>query len=354
MKRKEKKVIQVGKLKIGGDNPIVIQSMTNTKTCDIESTVNQIKQLTEVGCQVVRLAIPDLKSAMAIADIKKHVEIPLVADIHFDYKLALAAIENGIDKVRINPGNIGRRDSVVRVIEKAKKNSVPIRIGVNSGSLSKDLVDRKDISTSEKMVIAAQREVEVLESLDFIDICISLKSSDVITTIEAYTKLSQKLPYPLHLGVTEAGLYKSGTVKSAIGIGTLLYNGIGDTIRVSLTGDPVQEVEVAYEIIHSLNLSTSKTKTEVISCPTCGRCDVDIENLSKKVMEKLKHNKNNIKVAVMGCVVNGPGEAKEADLGIAGGKEKGIIFSKGKVIKTVPNAALLDELCVEIDKLENK
>ncbi|WP_353894555.1 flavodoxin-dependent (E)-4-hydroxy-3-methylbut-2-enyl-diphosphate synthase [Proteinivorax hydrogeniformans] len=352
MNRRKTKEIKVGEIKIGGKNPIVIQSMTNTKTADVNSTVRQITKLKEVGCQIVRLAVPDVASAKAISEIKRLTNIPLVADIHFDHKLALLAIENGVDKVRINPGNIGKKEYVTAVVEKAKDGSIPIRIGVNSGSLPQDLSVRDDISTAEKMVRAALREVEILEKLDFNDICISLKSSDVVTTIEAYTKISEKLDYPLHLGVTEAGLLQAGTVKSALGIGTLLYKGIGDTIRVSLTSDPINEVEVAYEILHSLNLPTNKVKTEVVSCPTCGRCDVDIESLSQKVLERLKDYKSDIKVAVMGCVVNGPGEAKDADVGIAGGKSKGIVFSKGHILKTVPTGQLLDELFKEIDKIE--
>lgn len=343
--------IQVGSIKIGNSNPIVIQSMTNTKTENIEATVKQIKALQARGCQIVRLAVPTIEAAQNIKEIKRQVSIPLVADIHFDYNLALIAMENGIDKVRINPGNIGPKENIIKVVTMAKQKNIPIRIGINGGSLPKDILEKYNHKpVAEAMVEAAMREITLLEEHDFTQICISIKSSDVLETIKGYTLLSQKVNYPLHLGITEAGLKDVGTVKSSIGLGILLYNGIGDTIRVSLTGDPIEEIDVAYNILSSLKLPTSIQKAEVISCPTCGRCEVSLENLATKVTEGLKGYNIPIKVAVMGCVVNGPGEAKECDYGIAGGKGKGVIFKKGDILKTVPESMLLKELFSEIEK----
>lgn len=343
--RKTTREIRVGSVKIGNKHPVVIQSMTNTKTENVEETVKQIKDLQDKGCQIVRIAVPTLAAAKNIAQIKSQVNIPLVADIHFDYKLALVAMENGIDKVRINPGNIGSKENIIKVVTLAKEKGIPIRIGINGGSLPKDILEKYDNRPSaEAMVDAALREVALLEELDFKDICISIKSSDVLETIKGYTLLSEKVDYPLHLGITEAGLKDVGTVKSSIGLGVLLYNGIGDTIRVSLTGDPTQEIDVAYNILKSLKLPISIQRSEVISCPTCGRCDVGLENLAIQVTERLKEFKTPIKVAVMGCVVNGPGEAKECDYGIAGGKGKGVIFKKGSILKTVPEEHLVEEL----------
>lgn len=354
IKRKRTREISVGNVKIGNFNPIVIQSMTNTKTENIADTVEQIKRLENSGCQVVRVAVPNLQGAKAIKEIKKRVNIPLVADIHFDYRLALIAMENGVDKVRINPGNIGSEDNVLKVVQEAKKRKIPIRIGINSGSLPKDILDKYGRPSPEAMVEGAIREIKLLEKYGFEDICISLKSSDVLDTIKAYTLLSEKVDYPLHIGITEAGLKEVGTIKSSVGLGILLFNGIGDTIRVSLTGDPVDEVSVAYNILKALKLPTAYERPEIISCPTCGRCDINLEALAKEVSKRLANLRKPIKIAVMGCVVNGPGEAKEADYGLAGGKGKTIIFKKGEVIMTVPEEEAIDTLLQIIDLEEGR
>lgn len=334
--------VKVGNLLIGGGNPVVIQSMTNTDTSDVETTVEQIKRLEKAGCQMVRMTINTVEAAAAIKEIKKQVNLPLCADIHFDYKLALLAIENGIDKLRINPGNIGSDDKVKAVVEKAKEKHIPIRIGVNSGSIEKHILEKYGKPTADGMVESAMYHVNLLEKNGFHDIVISLKASNVKMMVEAYRKISTMVDYPLHLGVTEAGTAFQGTVKSAIGIGSLLVDGIGDTIRVSLTEDPVEEIKVAREILKVLGLVESGV--EIISCPTCGRTEIDLINLAKRVEKEFENEKRNIKIAVMGCVVNGPGEAKEADYGVAGGKGVGVLFKKGKIVKKVSEKDILPEL----------
>ncbi|WP_297598119.1 flavodoxin-dependent (E)-4-hydroxy-3-methylbut-2-enyl-diphosphate synthase [uncultured Cetobacterium sp.] len=336
------RVVKVGNLLIGGGNEIIIQSMTNTPTNDVEKTVEQIKKLQDEGCQLVRVTINTREAAEKIAEIKKRIDIPLVADIHFDYRLALLAIENGIDKLRINPGNIGDDKKVEEVILKAKEKGIPIRIGVNSGSIEKGILKKYGKPTSEGMVESAIYHIKLLEKYNFEDIIISLKSSDVKMMVEAYRKLAKLYDYPLHLGVTEAGTAFQGTVKSAIGIGTLLVDGIGDTIRVSLTEDPVEEIKVAKEILKVLGLRDFGV--EIISCPTCGRTEIDLIGLAHKVEEEFEKCDKKIKIAVMGCVVNGPGEAKEADYGVAGGKGVGVLFKKGQIVKKVHENEILDEL----------
>lgn len=348
IERKPTKGIQVGTVHIGDNAPVSIQSMITTNPVKVEQSIEEINRLATAGCELVRLAVPDMAAAIAIKDIKERAMIPLIADIHFDYRLALQAIDSGIDGLRINPGNIGGIDNVVKVVEKAKPNLIPIRIGVNAGSLPQHVLDAHDgHPTADGMVDTALEHIRILESLEYDQMKVSIKATDVPLMIEAYRKLSSKIPYPLHLGVTEAGTIKQGTIKSAIGIGTLLADGIGDTIRVSLTGDPIHEVEVAKTILSSLELRTFGAT--MISCPTCGRCQVNLFNMADIVEERLKSIKAPIRVAVMGCVVNGPGEAREADFGIAGGKGQGIIFRKGKVFKTVPEDELVDTLFREID-----
>lgn len=345
--RKLTRVVKVGNLLLGGNNPIIIQSMTNTKTDDVTSTVKQILKLEEVGCQMVRVAVPNEQAANAISKIKREIHIPLVADIHFDYKLALKCIDNGIDKLRINPGNIGNKERVEEVVREAKSHSVPIRIGVNSGSVEKELLNKYGGPTAEAMIESADQHVKILEDMDFHDIVISLKASDVLKTIEVYKKASQKFEYPLHLGVTEAGTLMSGTIKSAVGIGSLLSEGIGDTIRVSLTADPAEEIRVAKQILKSLGLL--KCGVNIISCPTCGRTKIDLIKIATEAERRLEGVNKNINVAIMGCAVNGPGEAREADIGIAGGDGVGLIFRKGVIIRKVPQKALIDELMKEIE-----
>jgi (E)-4-hydroxy-3-methylbut-2-enyl-diphosphate synthase len=347
--RKITREVKIGNKKIGGNNPILVQSMTNTDTHDIEKTIEQIKRLEAEGCDIIRVAVPDMKAAEAIKEIKKNINIPLVADIHFDYRLAIKSIENGADKIRINPGNIGREENIKKVVEIAKEKGIPIRIGVNSGSLEKEILHKYKGVTAEAVVESALKNVLILEKLGFYDIVISLKTTNVPLTIEAYKLASSKVDYPLHVGITEAGTIEAGTIKSAIGIGTLLYLGIGDTIRVSLTGDPVHEVRVGRQILRSLGLL--KEGVEVISCPTCGRTKIDLIKLAEEVEKRTRHIKKPLKVAVMGCVVNGPGEAKEADIGIAGGEGEGIVFKKGKVYKKVKEEELVEELMKEIEKL---
>ncbi|TYP54282.1 flavodoxin-dependent (E)-4-hydroxy-3-methylbut-2-enyl-diphosphate synthase [Thermosediminibacter litoriperuensis] len=349
IKRRRTKKVYVGGIGIGGDFPVTVQSMTNTKTHDVRSTVNQILSLEEAGCDLVRVAVPDTAAAEAIAEIKKNIHIPLVADIHFDYRLALEAVKNGADKVRINPGNIGGLDRIRKVVEAARERRIPIRIGVNSGSLERDILDKYGAPCAEALVESALRNVSILEGLDFGDIVISIKSSDVLTTVRAYELLAQKVDYPFHLGVTEAGTKFSGTVKSSVGLGILLYEGIGDTIRVSLTGDPVDEVRAGKEILKSLNLIESGVN--LISCPTCGRCEIDLIGMAREVEDKLKDIKRPIKVAVMGCIVNGPGEAREADIGIAGGTGRVAVFKKGRILKTVPASEAVEVLISEIHKM---
>ena len=352
MERKLTREVKIGSLKMGGTNPIIIQSMCNTDTRDVEATVAQILALEKAGCELVRVAIPDMAAADAVGEIKKRIHIPLVADIHFDYRLALRVMELGIDKVRINPGNIGDEARIKQVVDMAKEKQIPIRIGVNSGSLEKELVEKYDGVTPQGLVESAMKHVHILEKFGFYDIVVSIKASDVPFSIEAYRLLSEAIPYPIHVGITEAGTPYAGTIKSAVGIGTILAMGIGDTIRVSLTGDPIEEIRAAKEILKSLGLR--QFGVTFISCPTCGRTEIDLISIANEVEEKCRSIQKNIKVAVMGCVVNGPGEAREADFGIAGGDGQGIIFRKGKVIKTVPEAELVDTLFREIDQyLEN-
>lgn len=347
MNRKVTRKIKVGNIYIGGDYRVTVQSMTNTDTRDVKATVNQIKKLQEAGCDIIRVAVPDMEAAEAIKGIVKEISIPLVADIHFDYKLALESIKNGVSALRINPGNIGSNDRVKMVAEAAKDKNIPIRIGVNSGSLSKELLKKYGKPTPEALVESALNHVEILENMNFEDIVISIKSSDINTMINSYRLMSEKVDYPLHLGVTEAGTPWRGTIKSSIGIGTLLAEGIGDTIRVSLTGDPVEEIKVGREILK--NFGYIKGGIEFISCPTCGRTQIDLIKIAKEVEDKLSTCQKDIKVAIMGCVVNGPGEAREADLGIAGGKGEGLIFKKGQIIKKVKEENLISELIKEIE-----
>lgn len=339
--RRSSKQIQIGDVKIGGDAPISVQSMCNTDTRDVEATVSQIKQLQEAGCELVRLAVLNKDAAAAIKEIKKQVTIPLIADIHFDYRLAIQCIENGIDALRLNPGNIGREENVKKVVALAKTNNIPIRIGINAGSLDKNIA-ALDLPLHEKMVKSAMQHITILEDNGFDKIKISLKSSSVVTTIEAYRLMAQKVDYPLHLGLTESGTLNGGLVKSAIGIGTLLAEGIGDTIRVSLTENPVEEVYAGYSILKSLEIR--QHGVNFISCPTCGRCRIDLIGLAKKVENALKNVNKPITVAVMGCPVNGPGEAKHADYGVAGAIGEGYIFKKGEIIKRVAEKDILNEL----------
>jgi len=334
--------IKVGDIYIGGSEEVIIQSMTNTNTADIKSTVEQIKELEKLGCQLVRVTVNTKEAASAIKEIKKQINIPLVADIHFDYKLALLAIENGIDKLRINPGNIGSDENIKKVVEKAKEYNIPIRIGVNGGSLEKEILKKYGKVTPEALVESGMYHIKLLEKYGFENIIISLKASNVKIMRKAYQIISEKIDYPLHLGVTEAGTYFQGSIKSAIGIGSLLIDGIGDTIRVSLTEDPTEEIGVAKEILKVLGIG--KLGTEIVSCPTCGRTEIDLIGLAKKVELKFANYGKEIKIAVMGCVVNGPGEAREADYGVAGGNGVGVLFKKGKIIKTVKEDEILEEL----------
>lgn len=340
--RRRSKLLKIGNISMGGDSNIIIQSMTNTNTADIKATITQINELEKAGCQLVRVTVNNLKAAEAIKEIKKEINIPLVADIHFDYKLALIAIENGIDKLRINPGNIGYDENVEKVVLAAKEKKIPIRIGVNSGSIEKEILEKYEKPCTEALVESAMYHVKLLEKFGFYDIVISLKSSNVRMMIDAYRKISELTDYPLHLGVTEAGTKFQGTVKSAIGIGSLLIDGIGDTMRVSLTENPVEEIKVAKEILKVLDLSDEGV--EIISCPTCGRTEIDLINLAKQVEKEFEDEKRKFSIAVMGCVVNGPGEAKEADYGIAAGRGTGILFKKGEIVKKVSEKDLLEEL----------
>lgn len=347
--RKKTREVNIGGVKIGGDNPIAIQSMCNTDTRNVEETVKQIKELENAGCEIIRVAVPDMQAAEAIKDIKRQIDIPLVADIHFDYRLALKAIDGGIDKIRINPGNIGSEDRVKQVADMAKKNGIPIRVGVNSGSLEKHLVEKYGGVTPEGLVESALGHVRLLEKYDFYDTVISIKASNVPFSVEVYELLSETVDYPLHVGITEAGTVWGGTVKSAVGIGAILSRGIGDTIRVSLTGNPIEEIYAAKEILKDMNLR--KFGVEFVSCPTCGRTSIDLISIANEVESRVKSIDKNIKVAVMGCAVNGPGEAREADIGIAGGHGEGLIFRKGEIIRKVPENMLVDELMKEIEKL---
>ena len=349
--RKKTRVIKVGDRLIGGNNPITVQSMTNTKTSDVESTAKQILSLEEVGCDIIRCAVTSSEDAKAIEKIKSKISIPMIADIQFDYRLALESIKYGIDGLRINPGNIGSFDKVKEVVEACKERNLSIRIGVNSGSVKKEFLEKFGGVNEESLVYSALEQVKLLEELDFYDIKISLKASDVKLTIDSYKKMSEMVDYPLHLGVTEAGTPFKGTIKSAVGIGTLLAMGVGDTLRVSLTtNDLDEEVKVGKEILKSLGLIDSGI--EFISCPTCARTDIDLIEIANKVELALENRQDNIKVAIMGCAVNGPGEAREADIGIAGGNKEAIIFSKGKIIKKVKEEEVVDELLKEIDKLK--
>lgn len=349
MERNNTRELTIGGLKLGGGNPIIIQSMCNTDTRDVGATVAQILALEEAGCELVRVAIPDMAAANAVGEIKKRVHIPLVADIHFDYRLALRVMELGIDKVRINPGNIGDEQRIREVVGMAKARRIPIRIGVNSGSLEKELVEKYGGVTPQGLVESALKHVHILEKYEFYDIVVSIKASDVPFSIEAYRLLSEAIPYPIHVGITEAGTPYAGTIKSAVGIGTILAMGIGDTIRVSLTGDPVEEVRAAKEILKCLGLR--KFGVTFISCPTCGRTEIDLISIANEVEKRCMHLDKDIKVAVMGCVVNGPGEAREADLGIAGGKGVGLIFRKGEIIRRVDEGELIAALMEEIERV---
>lgn len=349
MKRENTKKIMVGNVQIGGQNKVVIQSMCNTKTKDVKSTVEQILELEKAGCEIIRVAALDIEDAKAIKEIKKQIHIPIVADIHFDYKIALEAISSGVDKVRINPGNIGNEEKVRRVVDKCKEKNIPIRIGVNAGSLEKDLLEKYGKPTAKAMVESAMRHVEILENLDYKEYLISLKASNLDLCIESYEEAAKTFNCPLHLGITESGTEFSGTVKSSIGLGYMLRNGIGDTMRVSLSDNPVKEIKVAKEILKDCNLY-NKVPT-LIACPTCGRTQIDLIPIAKEVEEFLNEIESNITVAVMGCAVNGPGEAREADIGIAGGIKEGLLFKKGKIIKKIPQDQIVKVLKEEIIKM---
>lgn len=351
--RKNTREIRIGNVKIGGENPILIQSMCNTKTQDAAATIAQILRLEEAGCEIVRVTVPDIAAAEAIKEIKKHIHIPLVADIHFDYRLALAAIDNGIDKIRINPGNIGSKEKVEAVVNACKNKGIPIRIGVNGGSLEKDILHKHhDKATPEALVESAMRHVAILEELNFHDIIISVKASNVMTMIEAYELLSTKVDYPLHLGVTEAGTIKSGTIKSCLGIGNLLYQGIGDTVRVSLTADPVEEVKLAWAILKNLGLR--KRGVEFTSCPGCGRTEIALEKIATEIESYCENINTPLHVAIMGCVVNGPGEAASADIGLIGGKGKVAVYEKGKLIETCDEENAINSIKKLIDNYVKK
>jgi (E)-4-hydroxy-3-methylbut-2-enyl-diphosphate synthase len=348
--RKKTRQIMVGNVPVGGDAPITVQSMTNTPTCDVSATVSQIERLQDAGCEIIRVAVPDGQAADAISAIKEKIAIPLIADIHFDHRLAIAAARAGADALRINPGNIGSNKKVKAVVDCAREVGISIRIGVNSGSLEKDIREKHNGVTADAMVESALRNVQLLESFDFHRIKVSIKASDVARTVEAYRRLSAKTDLPLHVGVTEAGSLYSGIVKSALGIGTLLADGIGDTIRVSLTRDPVEEVRVGYEILRALGIR--QRGPEIISCPTCGRCNIELFDIVEQVEKVLLSTSSTIKIAIMGCVVNGPGEAREADIGIAGGDGNGILFRKGKVVKKFPQEKLVEVLLKEVEEYE--
>lgn len=340
--------VKIGNRVIGGDNPILIQSMTNTKTQDVAATVAQIKALEKAGCDIIRCAVPDMEAAKAIAEIKKQINIPLVADIHFDYRLAIAAIENGADKIRINPGNIGSEERIKAVVDAAKAKNIPIRVGVNSGSLEKNLVEKYGGVTAEGLVESALDKVKIIEDMGYDNLVISIKSSDVMMCVKAHELIADKTTHPLHVGITEAGTVKAGNIKSACGLSLILSQGIGDTIRVSLTGDPIEEIKSAKLILRTLGLR--KGGIEVVSCPTCGRTQIDLIGLANKVENLVEEFSDlDIKVAVMGCVVNGPGEAKEADLGVAGGIGEGLLIKHGEVVKKLPEGELLEALRTELE-----
>lgn len=344
--RENTKEIQIGNVKIGGNNPIAIQSMCNTKTEDINSTVEQILKLEAAGCDIIRVAVPTLEAAAAISEIKKQIHIPLVADIHFDYRLAIEAVKNGADKIRINPGNIGSKERIQAVADVCREKNIPIRVGVNSGSLEKELVEKYHGVTAQGIVESAMDKVHIIESMGYDNLVVSIKSSDVFMCIQAHEEIAKVCKYPLHVGITESGTVYSGSIKSSVGLGAILYQGIGNTIRVSLTGDPVQEITAAKLVLKSLNLRSGGIS--VVSCPTCGRTQINLISLAEQVEEMVKDFDLDIKVAVMGCVVNGPGEAKEADIGIAGGIGEGLLIKKGKVVKKVPEAELLETLRQEL------
>lgn len=346
--RKKTRQIHVGSVKIGGDAPVIVQSMTCTDTRDVNATVHQIKQLEDAGCEIARVAVPDMAAAMTLSDIKSGIDIPLIADIHFDYRLAIESMKQGADGIRINPGNIGK-EKIKDIVLVARERDTAIRIGVNAGSLEKDILAKYGGPTAPALVESALRNIELFEGLNFQSFKLSLKSSDVATTIEAYRAISEKSDYPLHLGVTEAGSLLRSAIKSSIGLGMLLYDGIGDTVRVSITGDPVSEVDVAYGILRALNIR--KVGPDIISCPTCGRCEIDLFNLTEEVEKRLSGMKKHLKVAIMGCVVNGPGEAAEADVGIAGGRHMGLLFKKGEIIRKIKEEEFVDALMEEIDKM---
>ena len=347
MERKITKEIKIGDCVIGGGHPILIQSMTNTKTEDVEATVAQIRQLTKAGCDIIRCAVPTMEAAEALREIKKQVEIPVVADIHFDYRLAIAAMENGADKIRINPGNIGSMERIKAVVDVAKERNIPIRVGVNSGSLEKDLVEKYHGVTAEGIVESALDKVHIIENLGYDNLVISIKSSDVLMCVKAHELISTQTDYPLHVGITESGTLTSGNIKSSIGLGLILHQGIGDTIRVSLTGDPLEEIKSAKLILRTLGLRQGGI--EVVSCPTCGRTQIDLIGLANRVENLVADYPLDIKVAVMGCVVNGPGEAKEADLGVAGGIGEGLLIKHGEIVKKMPEDELLMALKYELD-----
>lgn len=350
MYRDNTKIIKIGDRVIGGGNPVLIQSMTNTRTYDVRATVEQIKRLTDAGCDIVRCTVPDEASAKAIREIKKEISIPLVADIHFDYRMAILAMENGADKIRINPGNIGSHDRIKAVVDCAKERNIPIRVGVNSGSLEKEILDKyHGHVTAEGIVESAMDKVRIIEELDYDNIVVSIKSSDVMMCVKAHEFIARECKYPLHVGITESGTLYSGNIKSSVGLGIILNMGIGDTIRVSLTGDPVEEIRTAKLILKTLGLR--KGGIEVVSCPTCGRTRIDLISLADKVEHMVESYPLDIKVAVMGCVVNGPGEAREADLGIAGGDGEGLLIRKGEIIKKAPENMLLSALKEELDKM---
>ena len=346
MYRDHTKVVQIGNRKIGGGNPVLIQSMTNTKTEDVEATVKQILELEAAGCEIIRCAVPTMEAAQALKEIKKQIHIPLVADIHFDYRLAIAAMENGADKIRINPGNIGSRERIQAVVDVARERNIPIRVGVNSGSLEKELVEKYHGVTAEGLVESALDKVRIIEEMGYDNLVISIKSSDVMMCARAHELIAKKCPYPLHVGITEAGTLLAGNIKSSVGLGLILGQGIGDTIRVSLTGSPLEEIKTAKIILKTLGLRTGGI--EVVSCPTCGRTQIDLIGLANQVEEMVADIPLDIKVAVMGCVVNGPGEAKEADIGIAGGVGVGLLIKKGEIVKKVPEDELLDTLRNEL------
>lgn len=344
-----KREVNIGGVKIGGNNPVAIQSMCNTDTRDVNATVNQILKLEEAGCEIIRVAVPDMEAAEAIKKIKEQIHIPLVVDIHFDYKLALESMKNGADKVRINPGNIGSKERVKAVVDMAKAGGIPIRIGVNGGSLEKNLLEKYGSVTADALVESALGHIAILDELNFNDIVVSIKVSNVPKMLEAYRKFNAISDIPLHVGVTEAGTVRSGTIKSAVGIGALLSEGIGDTIRVSLSADPVEEVYAAYDILRILEMR--KSGVEFVSCPTCGRTQIDLISIATEVEKRVAKLDKHIKVAVMGCAVNGPGEARDADIGLAGGKGECLIFSHGKILRKVPEAVAVEELMKEVEKL---